>query len=77
MITIDNMASRYHMLPSEALEKATTFDLKVLDVSARWTNKKYQEQETGQSKSTQLSVDQMKNMMDQVRKKNETNSQKN
>lgn len=40
MITLDNLAMRYHCLPSEAMSRATTFDLRVLDVSAKWS--KYQ-----------------------------------
>jgi len=41
LISLDNLAHRYHMLPSEALERATTFDLYVLDVSSRYV--KYQQ----------------------------------
>jgi hypothetical protein len=37
LISIDNLAHRYHCLPSEALERATTFDLYVLDVSSRYS----------------------------------------
>ena len=40
ILTLDNLAERYKMLPSEALDRATTFDLYVLDVSSRWV--KYQ-----------------------------------
>lgn len=36
ILTLDNLASRYHCLPSEALERGTTLDLHVLDISARW-----------------------------------------
>lgn len=36
MISLDNLAHRYNLLPSEALQRANTLDLKVLDVSARW-----------------------------------------
>jgi len=38
---LDNLATRYHCLPSEALSRATTLDLYVLDTSARWS--KYQQ----------------------------------
>lgn len=37
MLSIDNLAHRYHRLPSEVLEQATTFDLYVLDVSSRYS----------------------------------------
>ena len=36
MITLDNLANRYGMLPSEALARANTLDLVVLDASAKW-----------------------------------------
>jgi hypothetical protein len=36
LITLDNLAHRYQCLPSEALSRATTFDLYVLDVSTKW-----------------------------------------
>jgi len=38
LLTIDNLAHRYNCLPSEALARATTFDLHVLDLSAKWRN---------------------------------------
>lgn len=37
LVTLDNMAHRYHCLPSEALARATTFDLKVLDTGAKYS----------------------------------------
>ena len=36
ILTLDNLAYRYNCLPSEALARATTFDLYVLDVSTKW-----------------------------------------
>lgn len=33
LLTIDSMASRYGMLPSEILQKATTFDLVMMDAA--------------------------------------------
>lgn len=36
ILTLDNLAHRYQCLPSYALANASTFDLYVLDVSARW-----------------------------------------
>ena len=37
ILSLDNLAHRYHCLPSEVLERATTFDFHVLDVSVRWS----------------------------------------
>lgn len=69
MITLDNLAHRYNCLPSEALARATTLDLMVLDVGARWANKKHSEA-TGKKEETvtpKLSVEEMKSMIDRVR----------
>ncbi len=38
IITLNNLAKEYGLLPSEALSRATTFDLYVLDVSTRWVS---------------------------------------
>jgi hypothetical protein len=43
ILTLDNLATRYHMLPSQALASATTFDLYVLDISSKWV--KYQQEQ--------------------------------
>lgn len=42
LLTIDNLAHRYNCLPSQALERGTTFDLHVLDVSARWNKRQHE-----------------------------------
>lgn len=41
VLTLNNLAEKYGLLPSEAYSRATTFDLYVLDVSTRWF--KYQQ----------------------------------
>jgi len=43
LLSIDNLANRYHCLPSEVLVKATTFDLHILDLSTRYQNKLHAE----------------------------------
>lgn len=46
ILSIHNLAENYKCLPTEVLERATTFDLYVLDVHTRWL--KYQhERQTG------------------------------
>lgn len=65
-LTLDNLAHRYNCLPSEALSRATTLDLYVLDVSARWS--KYQQQKAEQGNSyvkpaPKLTVEQMQAMV--------------
>ena len=67
------------MLPSEALERATTFDLYVLDVSSRWV--KYQ-QDMADSKhkgvapppAKNLSQQQMKDMIARARERQKKNA---
>lgn len=41
LLTVHNLAKTYGLMPSEVLERATTFDLYVLDVSTR--HSKYQQ----------------------------------
>jgi hypothetical protein len=36
LLSLDNLAKRYGLLPSEALGRANTFDLHVLDVSTKF-----------------------------------------
>jgi hypothetical protein len=47
MITLDAMAERYHLLPSDILAKGTTFDLRVLDVGASWNRHQQQQHQAG------------------------------
>jgi hypothetical protein len=67
VITLHNLAQTYNLLPSEALTRATTFDLYVLDTYYRYG--KYQEAKA-QGKatpSTSLTQDEMKQMLARVR----------
>lgn len=41
VLTVNNLAKTYKLLPSEVMARATTFDLYVLDVSTRFV--KYQQ----------------------------------
>ena len=38
VVTIDNLAQRYGLLPSEVLNRATTFDLVIMDASMSYQN---------------------------------------
>lgn len=42
-LTIDNLAARYHLLPSQVFRTADTLDLYVLDLGARWSNHRHQQ----------------------------------
>ena len=71
VLTLDNLASRYNCLPSEALQRATTLDLYVLDVSAKWS--KYQSElaeGTGTKATPKLSQEQMMSMIKSVKERN-------
>jgi hypothetical protein len=63
ILTLDNLATKYHCLPSEALATATTFDLYVLDVATRWSNYQYEQSSTGTKSAPKLSQDQMLDMV--------------
>lgn len=73
MVSLDNLAHRYGMLPSEALARATTLDLHILDVGSKYVN--YQQQRAEQEKTgiinppkrPQLTQEQMMDMIKQVR----------
>lgn len=70
ILTLDNLAHRYNCLPSEALARATTLDLHVLDISARWSNKQSAEaNNSGETITPKLSVDEMKSMIARVRER--------
>ena len=65
LITLDNLAHRYQCLPSEALSRATTFDLYVLDVSTKWL--RYQQDKAeGRTPSTKLPS--QAEMLDMIKK---------
>jgi hypothetical protein len=53
LLTLDNLANRYNCLPSQALANGTTFDLHVLDVSAKWSKR---QNDIAEGKSPQSKV---------------------
>jgi hypothetical protein len=71
ILTLHNLAEAYKVLPSEALVRASTFDLYVLDCHFRYV--KYQEQRAkaqGEGlppPSKKLTQEQMKAMIAEVR----------
>jgi len=70
IITLDNLAHRYQCLPSEALGRATTFDLYVLDISTKWSNYHYEKMEserTGKPLAKKLSEKTMLQMIESVK----------
>lgn len=71
LITIDNLASRYHCLPSQVLAQATTFDLRVCEVATEWINRRNNPDLAKEPKKPELTQQQMKDMITRVRKKND------
>lgn len=69
MLSLHNLAKEYSVLPSEALERATTFDFTVLDLAARWENKKYKESQ-GIKETPNVSQDKMLEMLNYAKGKN-------
>jgi hypothetical protein len=72
ILTIHNLAKAYKVLPCEALARSNTFDLYVLDVATKWQlhQQKMADQENkypGKTVSHNLSVDDMKAMIERVR----------
>ena len=67
ILTLDNLAHRYNCLPSEALSRATTFDLYVLDVSAKWSRHQNDVAEGKKPKAKQPTQAEMLAMIKRVR----------
>lgn len=71
LLTLDNLAHRYHCLPSEALARATTFDLRVMDASSKWLNYQ-QEKANPRNKNKPARKPSTEEMLDMVRAVKET-----
>jgi hypothetical protein len=72
ILTLHNLAETYKMLPSEALCRASTFDLYVLDCHTRYVRYQHNKEHAkshGLPAPQQLSQDQMKAMIQAVRTK--------
>jgi hypothetical protein len=69
MITIDNLAHRYSILPSEALSRATTFDLAVLDASAKWERYQHDKANGVKPKEPELTQKEMLAMVQAVKER--------
>jgi hypothetical protein len=68
IVSIDKLASRYHLLPSEVLDRATTFDLYCMDIGIRYTHVEEQKRKgTYVKPAPKISTEQMAQMMSKVR----------
>lgn len=74
-LTLDNLAHRYNCLPSEAMARGTTFDLYVLDISAKYQmfiHEREQARTNGLAPPVrkQLSTEEMLEMLRRARSEN-------
>jgi hypothetical protein len=68
ILTIDTLATRYGMLPSEALLRGSTFDLYVMDAAVSYHN--YQQKKAsnnGVETAPELSTEEMLEIMKKAR----------
>lgn len=75
ILTLNNLAKEYGLLPSEALGRATTFDLYVLDTSARWFKYK-QDLADGKITPKVSAKDNLQRYMDLARKEDSERKRK-
>lgn len=68
IITLDKLSTRYHLLPSEVLERADTFDLFCMDIGIRYEHVAEQKRKgTWQKPEKKLSESEMQKMLNQVK----------
>jgi hypothetical protein len=67
LLSIDALGKRYSLLPSEVMEKASTFDLVVLDAALGYQSY-IQDKAEGKKQTPQLSQEEMMAAMERVRK---------
>ena len=65
IMLIDTMADRYKMLPSEVMNRASTFDIYVMDAALSYQN--YQRKKQDGKLAQDLSTDEMQEMMRKAR----------
>ena len=71
-LLLDSIATRYHLLPSEVLNRADALDYLVMDVSTSWQRR---EQDLAEAKSKgvappapELSINTMQQMLERVKR---------
>ena len=68
ILALDSMGEKYGMLPSEVIQKASTFDLYIMNSSTEWKNRKQEMAMNGVNQPVpHLSQDQMKAMLESVK----------
>ena len=70
ILTVDGLGKRYGMLPSEAMERGTTFDLFIMDAAMSFENYHHKKaMNNGEGSVPDLSEDEMKAILDKVKGK--------
>ena len=68
---LDNLATRYHLLPSQVLQQADSLDVMVMDVAEAWARYRQEQQQardSGQAPpAPNLSINKMQDMIKRVR----------
>ena len=67
LLSIDALGKRYSLLPSEVMEKASTFDLVVLDAALGYQSY-LQDKAEGKKATPKLSQEEMISALERVRK---------
>ena len=67
ILAIDNMASKYHCLPSKVLAMGTTFDLRVCEIATMWHNRQNEQATTGRVPAAKPTEQQMLEMLAKVK----------
>ena len=69
LLTLDHLAQRYHLMPSQVLAQGTTLDLRCMEIGSAWAR----EQDPNQRKKIMaerredLTQEQMQQRIDEVR----------
>ena len=69
MITIDSIAHRYGCLPSEVMQRATTWDLYVADIAAQHENWQYNKAQGIKEPAQVPTTEELQAMIDSTRNK--------
>ena len=71
ILSIDAIGKRYSLLPSEVLDRASTFDLVVIDAALGY-EKYIQDKADGKKEAPKLSQEEMMKMMERTKQKDGT-----
>jgi hypothetical protein len=76
LVSLDKLASRYSVLPGDLLERASTFDLYVMDIGIRYEALQEQKRKglLPDKPVKQLSPEEMKAMLERTRNVKSQNS---